>query len=57
MSPEQLARATELLADPAWTITAVAKELGVSRATLYYDIPGLRGRPRPARKATVTTGR
>ncbi|QMU76869.1 helix-turn-helix domain-containing protein [Streptacidiphilus sp. PB12-B1b] len=43
---EVVARATELLADPKQTISGVAKALGVSRVTLYQEIPGLVDRPK-----------
>ncbi|MGA5823487.1 helix-turn-helix domain-containing protein [Kitasatospora sp. NPDC094028] len=44
MTAEQIERAKELLADPDRTIASVARELKVSRSTLYYDIPGITGR-------------
>ncbi|MFF2080646.1 hypothetical protein ACFVXG_38510 [Kitasatospora sp. NPDC058162] len=56
MTAEQIARAQELLADPHRTITAVAKELEVSRALLYTDVPGVSGRPLAPRKRKAAGG-
>ncbi|MDH6128829.1 hypothetical protein [Kitasatospora sp. GP82] len=46
---EVVKRATEMLADPKQTISGVAKALGVSRVTLYQEIPGLADRPKAPR--------
>ncbi|MGW2401729.1 helix-turn-helix domain-containing protein [Kitasatospora sp. NPDC001664] len=54
LTAEQIARAQELLADPFQTITAVARELKVSRATLYSDVPGITGRPLAPRRRSAS---
>ncbi|MEV4690514.1 recombinase family protein [Micromonospora echinospora] len=41
MTPEKIAYALQLLAEPNRTMTSIAKLLGVSRSTLYNALPGL----------------
>jgi DNA invertase Pin-like site-specific DNA recombinase len=41
MTPEKVAYALQLLAEPNRTMTSIAKLLGVSRSTLYNALPGL----------------
>lgn len=43
LKPDDLAAAKALLRDPAITVEAVAKRLGVAPSTLYRHIPGGRG--------------
>jgi DNA invertase Pin-like site-specific DNA recombinase len=49
LSPKDLAAARALLADPALTVTEIARTLGVAPATLYRHIPGGRGSIAPER--------
>lgn len=46
LSAERVARAQELLADPAATVDEVAREIGTSLSILYAQVPGVRDRPR-----------
>lgn len=59
LSPDQVAAARAMLADPALTVGKVAKLLGVSEATLYRHVPGGRSAvqdaPAPTGTATATT--
>ncbi|MFG1779056.1 helix-turn-helix domain-containing protein [Micromonospora sp. NPDC049048] len=41
MTPEKVAYALQLLAEPNRTMTSIAKLLGVSRSTLYSALPSL----------------
>ncbi|MGC5334740.1 helix-turn-helix domain-containing protein [Micromonospora sp. DT62] len=41
MTPEKVAYALQLLAEPNRTMTSIAKLLGVSRSTLYNALPGI----------------
>ncbi|WP_233600051.1 recombinase family protein [Micromonospora sp. M71_S20] len=41
MTPEKVAYALQLLAEPNRTMTSIAKPLGDSRSTLYSALPGL----------------
>jgi len=50
---ELVARANELLVDPEQTVSGVAKALGVSRVTLYNEIPGLADRPKAGRGGSL----
>lgn len=43
LGPDDLAAARALLADPAITVTEVARRLGVAPSTLYRHLPGGRG--------------
>ncbi|MEU1908470.1 hypothetical protein [Streptomyces hygroscopicus] len=45
LSAERVARAQELLEDPAVTVDEVAAAIGVSLETLYAQVPGVRDRP------------
>lgn len=52
MTPEKVAYALQLLAEPNRTMTSIAKLLGVSRSTLYGALPGLI----PAQREQVALG-
>ncbi len=60
MTAEQIRHARDLLARPDNTVSSIARLLGVSRATLYKDVPELPARPLvscgPAPRAEVTQG-
>ncbi|MFG1886248.1 recombinase family protein [Micromonospora sp. NPDC049051] len=56
MTPEKVAYALQLLAEPNRTMTSIAKLLGVSRSTLYSALPGLTPAQRDGQLAVCKTG-
>lgn len=64
MTPEKVAYAMQLLAEPDRSISSIAKLLGISRSTLYKALPelvppqlaALPPNARPERDLSPTTG-
>lgn len=48
LTPEQVAQATAMLTWPGHSIASIARELGVSRSTLYKHVPGISPSGSPA---------
>lgn len=53
MTPEKLAYARQLLAEPDRSISAIAKLVGVSRSTLYKTLPELAPPQLPQQRLTA----
>lgn len=51
MTPEQVAHARALLAQPDASVASIARLLRVSRSTIYKYVPGTQARRRPGRRA------